>query len=184
MPNNAPSHAAFTAKGNGIARVLITPVLISKAFNPSQDSPLPMKKYNAIWDTGATGTVITRKVADECGLTAFAMTQVHTASGQATSPVYLINIGLPNNVGIADVRVTEGILTDNVEVLIGMDIIAQGDFAITNHEGKTTFSFRCPSCATIDFVQQPHNTVREDYVGRNEPCPCGSGKKYKKCHGR
>lgn len=21
-------------------------------------------------------------------------------------------------------------------------------------------------------------------VGRNEPCPCGSGKKYKRCHGR
>jgi uncharacterized protein YecA (UPF0149 family) len=20
-------------------------------------------------------------------------------------------------------------------------------------------------------------------IGRNEPCPCGSGKKYKKCHG-
>jgi preprotein translocase subunit SecA len=20
-------------------------------------------------------------------------------------------------------------------------------------------------------------------VGRNEPCPCGSGKKFKKCHG-
>ncbi|MCB2231125.1 preprotein translocase subunit SecA [bacterium] len=28
-------------------------------------------------------------------------------------------------------------------------------------------------------------TVRRDYpkVGRNDPCPCGSGKKYKKCHG-
>ncbi|NND64739.1 MAG: preprotein translocase subunit SecA [Gammaproteobacteria bacterium] len=27
--------------------------------------------------------------------------------------------------------------------------------------------------------------VREDRkVGRNEPCPCGSGKKYKRCHGR
>jgi preprotein translocase subunit SecA len=26
--------------------------------------------------------------------------------------------------------------------------------------------------------------VREgDKVGRNDPCPCGSGKKYKKCHG-
>jgi preprotein translocase subunit SecA len=23
----------------------------------------------------------------------------------------------------------------------------------------------------------------EPKVGRNEPCPCGSGKKYKKCHG-
>ena len=27
--------------------------------------------------------------------------------------------------------------------------------------------------------------VREERkVGRNEPCPCGSGKKYKQCHGR
>jgi preprotein translocase subunit SecA len=27
--------------------------------------------------------------------------------------------------------------------------------------------------------------VRPDRkVGRNEPCPCGSGKKYKQCHGR
>jgi len=24
----------------------------------------------------------------------------------------------------------------------------------------------------------------EDKVGRNDPCPCGSGKKYKQCHGR
>ncbi|KEI07207.1 hypothetical protein G8S49_08490 [Clostridium botulinum C] len=26
--------------------------------------------------------------------------------------------------------------------------------------------------------------VREDKVGRNDPCPCGSGKKYKKCCGK
>lgn len=26
--------------------------------------------------------------------------------------------------------------------------------------------------------------VRHGKVGQNEPCPCGSGKKYKKCHGR
>ena len=26
--------------------------------------------------------------------------------------------------------------------------------------------------------------TRASKVGRNEPCPCGSGKKYKKCHGR
>jgi preprotein translocase subunit SecA len=31
--------------------------------------------------------------------------------------------------------------------------------------------------------QQPY--VREHRkIGRNEPCPCGSGKKYKHCHGR
>src|SRR6185503_9686744 len=29
-------------------------------------------------------------------------------------------------------------------------------------------------------------TIRreEPKVGRNDPCPCGSGKKYKKCHGQ
>jgi preprotein translocase subunit SecA len=25
--------------------------------------------------------------------------------------------------------------------------------------------------------------VKGEKVGRNDPCPCGSGKKYKKCHG-
>lgn len=30
----------------------------------------------------------------------------------------------------------------------------------------------------------PDTFVRDgDKVGRNDPCPCGSGKKYKKCHG-
>jgi preprotein translocase subunit SecA len=23
-----------------------------------------------------------------------------------------------------------------------------------------------------------------DKIGRNDPCPCGSGKKYKQCHGK
>jgi preprotein translocase subunit SecA len=34
-------------------------------------------------------------------------------------------------------------------------------------------------------VQLPKVTVRRETpkVGRNEPCPCGSGKKYKNCHG-
>lgn len=26
--------------------------------------------------------------------------------------------------------------------------------------------------------------VKEDKIGRNDPCPCGSGKKYKKCCGK
>jgi len=33
-------------------------------------------------------------------------------------------------------------------------------------------------------VQQVQQVVRgQEKVGRNDPCPCGSGKKYKKCHG-
>jgi len=32
--------------------------------------------------------------------------------------------------------------------------------------------------------QQPVAYKPKDSVGRNDPCPCGSGKKYKKCHGK
>ncbi|MDP2153000.1 MAG: preprotein translocase subunit SecA [Methylotenera sp.] len=39
-----------------------------------------------------------------------------------------------------------------------------------------------PTDAAVDASQQP--TVRDGLkVGRNDPCPCGSGKKYKQCHG-
>lgn len=34
-----------------------------------------------------------------------------------------------------------------------------------------------------DATQQKTKKRDEAKVGRNEPCPCGSGKKYKKCHG-
>jgi preprotein translocase subunit SecA len=30
----------------------------------------------------------------------------------------------------------------------------------------------------------PAPTPAAQTVGRNDPCPCGSGKKYKQCHGR
>jgi preprotein translocase subunit SecA len=31
---------------------------------------------------------------------------------------------------------------------------------------------------------KPQPVVAQPHVGRNDPCPCGSGKKYKNCHGR
>ena len=37
--------------------------------------------------------------------------------------------------------------------------------------------------ATAVATQQPRVASEWDKVGRNDPCPCGSGKKYKKCHG-
>jgi preprotein translocase subunit SecA len=32
-------------------------------------------------------------------------------------------------------------------------------------------------------ASEPAQRRTGDKVGRNDPCPCGSGKKYKKCHG-
>ncbi|MEN6437370.1 MAG: preprotein translocase subunit SecA [Syntrophobacter sp.] len=33
-------------------------------------------------------------------------------------------------------------------------------------------------------AEKPKAVRKEGKVGRNDPCPCGSGKKYKKCHGK
>ncbi|MGA2074731.1 MAG: preprotein translocase subunit SecA [Terriglobia bacterium] len=32
-------------------------------------------------------------------------------------------------------------------------------------------------------AEKPQQVIRREKIGRNDPCPCGSGKKYKKCHG-
>ncbi|MBI2623199.1 MAG: hypothetical protein HYW65_01315 [Candidatus Liptonbacteria bacterium] len=61
---------------------------------------------------------------------------------------------------VGQIRVTEvqQIADDNVpldqqpQLLIGMDIISMGDFAVTHADGKTTLSFRVPSMTEIDFV--------------------------------
>jgi len=36
--------------------------------------------------------------------------------------------------------------------------------------------------AAQGMPQAPRHAHFEPRAGRNDPCPCGSGKKYKKCH--
>ena len=41
-----------------------------------------------------------------------------------------------------------------------------------------------PPAKSFGVVSKPATSPLHSKVGRNEPCPCGSGKKYKKCCGR
>ncbi|MBT5783629.1 MAG: preprotein translocase subunit SecA [Candidatus Thioglobus sp.] len=38
--------------------------------------------------------------------------------------------------------------------------------------------------AEVESAKKQTYTREEEKVGRNDPCPCGSGKKYKQCHGK
>ena len=179
---------SFTAEGPGIQNVLVTPAYVRPAFDPrtTKETDRPAGcQVAAIWDTGATGSVISQAVVDKCGLKQTGVRKVRGVHGEALSPVFLVNLEIPPNTGFPAVTVTLGDLGSDVGLLIGMDIINTGDFAVTNKNGKTVFSFRYPSTERIDFAAQKERT---DFgfprVGRNEPCPCGSGKKYKKCHGK
>ncbi len=63
------------------------------------------------------------------------------------------------------------------DVLIGMDIITQGDVAITNLGGNTVFSFRIPSQKQVDFVQEHAEESRREQFSHG-----GSKKNRKKRH--
>ena len=86
---------------------------------------------------------------------------------------------------IPQVEAFEGEI-EGADVLIGMDIIGSGDLAVTNFDDKTTLTFRVPSRECIDFGEAEGTPAgqSERKVGRNEACPCGSGKKYKRCCGQ
>jgi hypothetical protein len=169
---------SFTLKiHNGVARTLITDVHIEKPLHKGGDVVPPPSGpiFKAIWDTGATNTVITSKVVTACSLLPVGMIKVRHAQGEKVTPEYFVSIYLPNSFAIPIVRVNEGVLGDSADVLIGMDVISTGDFSITNKDNETWFSFRMPSIQRIDFVKH--------YPHPEHGCLCGSGKKYKNCCG-
>jgi len=113
-----------------------------------------MPEFDAIWDTGATNCVITQVVIDACGLIPTGQALASGVHGEAeVRDTYLVNIILPNSVGVQSVVVTKGDM-EFVDILIGMDVITTGDFAITNLNGLTKFSFRFPSETHIDFAEE------------------------------
>jgi len=155
-------HHAFTTRYNGRVRVLFNQVgvYLPIASEEVKTQNVALKDYLAIWDTGATHSAITRKVVDDLKLQPTGVRETRHAGGKSLNNTYLVNIALPNRVIVPSVRVTEVQLIpdDNIsddkqpQLLIGMDIIGLGDFAVTNANDKTTFSFRIPSVQEIDFI--------------------------------
>ena len=170
---------AFTTRANdGLLRELVSEVSISPAFNPADDETGRIQ-FSAIWDTGATASVITDGVAKSCGLKPIGKTIIAGVGSTSETDVYMIDLGLPNRLLIQGLKVCRADIAGASDVLIGMDVITNGDFSVTNFKGNTVFSFRHPSSEVIDFVQSPRAKV-----GRNDPCHCGSQKKYKLCCGK
>lgn len=190
---------SFTLRATGSLNQLITPCGIGKYMPGQLKAGQNMRQYSALWDTGATASVISQRVVDELGLIEVSKRKVFHNGGVDLFPEYLVSVLIGNNVTFAPLTVSRGNFTGNFDFLIGMDIIGKGDFSVTNFEGNTVFSVRFPSCAEIDFTTEdiavPETLGGFKYtpdpiipvinnlpkLGRNDPCHCGSGKKYKRC---
>ena len=69
------------------------------------------------------------------------------------------------------------------ESLAGADAIAAAGGGATALAAPAAVTAGAFGEAATSVVTQQRVASEWDKVGRNDPCPCGSGKKYKKCHG-
>ena len=153
---------SFTFRYDGRVDELATPCGVSSVLN-EEESDRPESRtrpFQAIWDTGATNSMISMAVVDYCDLELSGFTQVNQIQDSYRAATYMVNIELPNGLVVPDVRVAEGSMLGVEDVLIGMDIIGYGDFAITHPNGNTKFTFRYPSVSDIDFTAIPNPTAR------------------------
>ncbi len=168
----------LTATFEGLARELRMEVGVSEWKWPDDKGNVIFKPqfFRGLWDTGASSSTINKRVVDECNLSPIGLADVQTARGLHTrTEVYGVNIYLPSHVTIGGIRATLGDLGSDLDVLIGMDVITTGDFAVTNANKRTVMSFRFPSLEHIDFGKQnktnppnPHSAPITK-VDRNDP---------------
>ena len=82
-------------------------------------------------------------------------------------------------------------MEEDTEVNLGFDKVllyknmvdAKADWLYGLEEWKTIFDEKTRKELYLE-AKKMNTIVRPKKIGRNDPCPCGSGKKYKFCHGR
>ena len=98
---------AFTKEEKGLINVLKTQItiIIDEKINPNYTKT--QDKYVAIWDTGATNTVISEELAKKLNLTSIGKANVSTAGGIIEVNKYILGLKLPNNLHIKNVMVQQ-----------------------------------------------------------------------------
>lgn len=156
----------FNLRSDGIWDKLITDGWVTAA-GTSADwrkqeigfKPPDGRRFSMLWDTGASSSAISTRVIKACGLRPVGTAQISDYRNTWNSETYLVDLALPNTLIIERVPVAR-VDVGHADVVIGMDIITLGDFAITNLGGKTLFSFRYPSQRQIDFVAENNAPFR------------------------
>ena len=114
---------------------------------------------NALWDTGAMMSAITLETRDK--LKAPSVDRKTIAGIHSSQEVDIVSIMLemPNSVVKKIFKVAVCNITSNTGMIIGMDIISLGDFALSNGNNQTLFSFAVPPYKDkIDFSKRQNDS--------------------------
>lgn len=145
---------AYTVEFSKIERQLTTPARFC-GYVPEADEETavaPEQEFKGIWDTGATDSVISKRLAEKLEIKPYRIARAATASTVIECPVFIVSIFLPLDAFLFNVPVTAMDFPEHdLDFLLGMDVISLGDFAVTHARGRTKFSFQIPSTHDIDF---------------------------------
>lgn len=144
----------ITQKYKSLADNITSHCVIMPGHNDFSElkEPRYCETESALWDTGATNTIISQMIVEELKLTPIKQAAISGIGGVVNSNVYKVNLYFDNKVAFKNIEVLASDLED-CTVIIGMDLINQGDFAITNKDEETWFSFRMPSLEHLSFEQ-------------------------------
>ncbi|MDE0471628.1 MAG: hypothetical protein OXH57_06775, partial [Ekhidna sp.] len=111
MSLRSPQSYSFTLKSDaGKFREIVSKIGISVPVMESGGIRGDDKRIHyarALWDTGATDSVVTKSTAKALNLKPTAMTQCFHAGGESRVNSYLVYIYLPNNIFVPNIRVSE-----------------------------------------------------------------------------
>ncbi len=145
---------AITRKYHEAAECIVTESYVYAPTDIASGEPVKrVKVQRSLWDTCASVSLISARVAKVLGLRSIGKSGVSGYNeGVDVKDTYLVHIGLPTGDIITNIMAME-FQSDEYDVVIGMDVICKGDLAVTNQGGRTTFSFRIPSEKEIDFSE-------------------------------
>ncbi|MCQ2250836.1 MAG: hypothetical protein MJZ66_06975 [Bacteroidales bacterium] len=126
---------------------ILTECYVYKAIDgPHEKSIKRVLVPKALWDTGASCSLVSSRVVKALELVSVGKSGV---SGYNNSldikDTFHIHIGLPTGDIVTNLYAMECADNDDFDVIIGMDVIGNGDFVITNNDNTTKFTFRVPS---------------------------------------
>ena len=81
-------------------------------------------------------------------------------------------------------EVTRTLMTVQIQTREEADVAAQQLEQRAEHISNVTYTAPTETGEVESTVDPATLIASVPPVGRNEPCPCGSGKKYKHCHGK
>ena len=126
-------------------RRMIMPVKVSAGPLYSECMEWKSITVPALIDTGAYASAIDQSIVEELRLVHVGNEVYATASGEIDSKLYYVDLTLFDDLIIKMVNVPGCILTGDVRMLIGMDVLGLGEFAhIKIPDAGSALVFRIP----------------------------------------